>query len=202
TTRAAGPPRRSVVYSARVCPVPVPTVLTTPHGTVCVMSSRIEYRAVFEHGIREVFGAQSDETALRERLRRLGGKHAELREHEWIPDGVRYTLLQGIGMEQLPPAVRSLREGDLVVRREQHFEAADAGYHGHATVTVEGIPGKITARTGITPEGEGTVQRTTGEATVRIPLVGGKLESVIAEQVTKLLRKEAEFVTRWLAHEQ
>jgi len=157
---------------------------------------------VFEHGIREVFDAQSDEAALRERLRQIGGTPAELRQHERTADGVRYTLLQGIGVEQLPPAVRSLRNSDLVVHREQHFETSDSGYHGHATVTVEGIPGEITAHTEITPDSDTTVQYTTGEATVRIPLVGSKLESVIAEQVTKLLRKEAEFVTRWLTREE
>ena len=42
------------------------------------------------------------------------------------------------------------------------------------------------------------VQVTRGEVTVRIPLVGGKLEGVIAEQVTTLLEREAEFTTSWL----
>ena len=34
--------------------------------------------------------------------------------------------------------------------------------------------------------------------TVRIPLFGAKLESVIVEQVTKLLEREAEFTAKWL----
>lgn len=44
-----------------------------------------------------------------------------------------------------------------------------------------------------------TVLRISGEVIVRIPLFGGKLEAVIAEQVTKLLEREAEFTAKWLA---
>lgn len=146
-----------------------------------------------------MFTAQADETALWARLRQLGGKNAELLHHEWTADGVRYTLSQGVGAEQLPQAARALHNGDLVVRREHSLSADGDGYTGHVSASVEGIPGEITARSEITPDGDGTVQRITGEATVRIPLVGGKIESVVAEQITKLLAKEAEFTAQWLA---
>lgn len=165
------------------------------------MASRIEYRAEFDHDVRDVFAAQSDEAALRARLRQLGGKNADLQQHERTSDGVRYTLLQCIEPDQLPQAARALHKGDLVVHRDHAFRVAGDGYTGHVTVSVDGIPGEITARAELTPVGDGAVQRITGEATVRVPLVGGKLESVIAEQVTKLLRKEAEFTERWLAGE-
>ena len=38
-----------------------------------------------------------------------------------------------------------------------------------------------------------------GEAKVDVPIVGGKVESVVAEQVVKLMRREAEFTKEWLA---
>lgn len=163
------------------------------------MASDIEHRAEFDHGVREVLAAQSEEDALRARLRELGGKDATLRGHEWTAGGVRFTLLQGIPAEKLPQAVRTLHKGDLVVHREQTFEQAGDGYTGVAKASVSGVPGEITARTEITPRGEGTRQHTVGEAKVNVPLVGGKLESVIAEQVTNLLRMEAEFTAKWLA---
>jgi len=163
------------------------------------MSSRIEYRAEFEQRTHEVFAAQSEQYALHARLQQLGGKHSRLLQHEPTAAGVRYALLQHIGAEQLPQVVRNLHSGDLAVHRQQLLEADGAGYAGSTTVTVDGVPGEITASTEITPHGAGAVQHTRGEATVRIPLVGRKLESVVAEQVTKLLRKEAEFTARWLA---
>lgn len=162
------------------------------------MGSGIEHRVEFAHAPAEVLAAQSEPEPLRARLEHLGGTHAGLSEHEHTADGVRYTLLQGIAAEQLPKAVRSLHRGDLVVRREQSFERSGEGYTGTTTAGVDGIPGEITARTEITPHDGYTVQRTTGEAKVRMPVVGGKLEAAIAEQVAKLLEREAEFTKSWL----
>ncbi|WP_020668621.1 DUF2505 domain-containing protein [Amycolatopsis nigrescens] len=163
------------------------------------MASRIEHRAEFSHGIAAVFAAQSGEAALRARLELLGGKHAGLPEHTLTSSGAHYKLVQGIGAEQLPQAVRTLHKGDLIVHREQTWTASGGGYTGTAKATVAGVPGEINARTELTERDGQTVLRTSGEVKVRIPLVGGKLESVIAEQVTKLLEHEAEFTAKWLA---
>ena len=40
---------------------------------------------------------------------------------------------------------------------------------------------------------------TAAEVKVGIPLIGGKFEGVIAEQVGKLLAAESEFTGKWLA---
>ncbi|WP_216210781.1 DUF2505 domain-containing protein [Amycolatopsis aidingensis] len=164
------------------------------------MASRIEHRAEFPHSVGEVYRTQTDAAALRARLAEIGGQQARLAEHEAGADGVRFTLVQGIPADRLPQVVRSLHRGDLIVHREQRWQrtGADEVYTGTATATVDGVPGRITARTELRTGGEGAVLRTTGEVTVRIPLVGGKLEGVIAEQVTKLLEREAEFTASWL----
>jgi hypothetical protein len=163
------------------------------------MGSRIDHRAEFTQTIGEVFVASSDESVLRARLSELGGKHGGLQEHSVTPGGVKYRLTQGIGAEQLPQAVRTLHKGDLIVHRDQVWTVDDDGYTGAANATVNGVPAEITARTTLTREGDKSVLRTVGEVKVRIPLFGAKLESVIAEQVTKLLAHEAEFTAKWLA---
>lgn len=163
------------------------------------MASRIEHHAEFTDGVAEVLAALTDKDALLARLERLGGKHAALQEHEPGADRVHYRLIQGIAAEQLPPAVHSLHKGDLIVHREQTWQRASRGYTGTARATVNGVPGEIEATTELTGSPAGAVLSTTGEAKVRIPLVGGKLEAVIAEQVTKLLEREAEFTVGWLA---
>ncbi|MFC4001748.1 DUF2505 domain-containing protein [Prauserella oleivorans] len=164
------------------------------------MASRIEHRATFPHSVADVYAAQSSEAALRARLAELGGKHATLEDHTSTSDGVRYTLLQGVPAEKLPQAVRSLHKGDLMVRREHTWAPSGAGYTGTIKAHVPGLPGDITASTELTGDGQGSVQATRGEVTVRIPLVGGKLEGFVAEQVTRLLEREAEFTATWLAH--
>jgi len=163
------------------------------------MASRIEHRAEFTEGVDEVLAAQSGEDVLRARLAELGGTDAALLEHSSTPDGARFRLRQGIPANVLPQGVRSFVSGDLIVEREQTFRRSGSGYTGSAKATVQGVPGEISARTDITPSGTGSVLRNSGEVKVRVPLIGARFEGVIAEQVTRLLEREAEFTARWLA---
>jgi hypothetical protein len=163
------------------------------------MASRIEHRAEFGESVSDVYLAQSDEVALRTRLAEIGGAHARLSEHSLTNDGVRFRLVQGINADQLPQAVRAVHKGDLIVHREQVWRRAGEGWTGTAKATVDGIPGEINAGTQLRATGGVTELRSDGEVKVRIPFVGGKLERLIAEQVTKLLEREAEFTAKWLA---
>ncbi|MBE1499178.1 hypothetical protein H4696_006278 [Amycolatopsis lexingtonensis] len=165
------------------------------------MGSRIEHRAEFAADVAAVYAAVSGEDALRARLAELGGHDAALLAYEVSGTDLRYQLRQGISADRLPQAVRTLHKGDLLVTRTQTWRVSNdgTGHQGQAAVEVGGVPGEITARTAVLANGAKTVLRTSGEVTVRIPLFGGKLESVIAEQVTKLLEREAEFTAKWLA---
>ncbi|WP_290058019.1 DUF2505 domain-containing protein [Amycolatopsis solani] len=165
------------------------------------MGSRIEHRAEFAADVAAVYAAVSGEDALRARLAELGGHDAELLSYELSEANLRYELRQGISADKLPSAVRTLHKGDLMVTRTQTWRVSNdgTGHQGQASVEVGGVPGEIVARTAVLANGAKTVLRTSGEVTVRIPLFGGKLESVIAEQVTKLLEREAEFTAKWLA---
>jgi hypothetical protein len=36
------------------------------------------------------------------------------------------------------------------------------------------------------------------DVTVRVPLIGGKIEEIVADQVRRLLEAETQFTVRWL----
>ena len=61
------------------------------------------------------------------------------------------------------------------------------------------MPAEITRRGRLTGRGDGAELVITAEVKVSIPLIGGKIEKVVAEQVTKLLAAEAEYAEKWLA---
>ncbi|WP_024876473.1 DUF2505 domain-containing protein [Saccharomonospora piscinae] len=163
------------------------------------MATRIEHRATFAHSLDDVFTAQTDERALRARLDRVGGERAELRDHEVTDRGVRYTLVQGIAADKLPSIVRSLRSGDIAVVRTHIWTRSGDRCTGRVTADVADLPGRITADTDLRPEGDGCVETTRGEVVVRVPLVGGKIEKFVAEQVTDLLEAETRAARQWLA---
>ncbi|MFI5605791.1 DUF2505 domain-containing protein [Amycolatopsis sp. NPDC051903] len=163
------------------------------------MGSRIEHRAEFSAPLAAVLTAVSGEDALRARLAELGGDDAKLLSHSANGDAVRYELQHGIAAQRLPQAVRALHKGDIIVQRKQVWQRSGDGYTGHVDVNVSGVPGEIGAQTFLTPRGERVEFRTSGEVTVRIPLFGGKIEEFVAQQVTTLLRREADFTASWLA---
>ena len=91
--------------------------------------------------------------------------------------------------------VRSILSGDLVVEREERW-------HDHESTgkaTINGVPAEIRSRGRLMAAGEGSEFVVSAEVKVSIPLIGGKIEKVVAEQVTKLLAAEAEYAEKWLA---
>ncbi|WP_197320518.1 DUF2505 domain-containing protein [Saccharomonospora sp. NB11] len=163
------------------------------------MATRIEHRATFSHSVADAYAAQTEADALRDRLRQVGGEQSELRDHEVTEHGARYTLVQGIPADKLPSIVRSLRSGDLSVRRRHVWTREGDRATGTVTVEVSDVPGRITADVELVPSGSGAVQTTRGEVSVRVPLVGGKIEKFVVDQVTQLLESEARATERWLA---
>jgi hypothetical protein len=162
------------------------------------MASRIEHRAEFSRGIAEVFTAVSDRDALQARLDAIGGHNARVTSYSHEGDQWRFLLHQGVPADKLPSFVRTLHRGDLVVEREQTWTKTGETYTGTVKASVGTIPGHISARTELFTEAGATVLRTSGEVRIQLPLIGGKIEGFVAEQVTELLRGEAEFTARWL----
>jgi hypothetical protein len=159
------------------------------------MPTRFEHRASFSAPAATVHATLTDRVFLEERLRKLGGKDAALVEHARDGAEVRLRLRQGVDAERLPSMARTFLKGDLVVEREERW-GPDGGT-GRATIV--GVPGEISSRARLTDHADGSELVITAEVRVGIPLVGGKIEGVIAEQVARLLTAESEFAGTWLA---
>ncbi|MDV6012609.1 DUF2505 domain-containing protein [Haloechinothrix sp. LS1_15] len=170
------------------------------------MGARIEHTATFDHPIHEVFSALTAEDVLRARLAEVGGDDATLLTHAISGNEVTYRMRQCLRADTVPRTVRELLRGDLEVHREHTWRlpaADDSSVRGSARATVAGVPGEVTAVSELTARGDATgtscVLRLTGEATVRIPLVGGRFERMIVEHLDTLLDKEDRFTESYLA---
>ncbi|MDQ3405111.1 MAG: DUF2505 domain-containing protein [Actinomycetota bacterium] len=163
------------------------------------MASRIEHRAAFTAPASTAHSALVDRAFLAERLRVLGGKGAALLDYSETGGVVTYRLRQGVDAERLPSVARTVIKGDLIVERTETWRGDGAVFTGTTAATVAGVPGDIKGSYRLADNGPGSELITRAEVKVRIPLVGGKIESVIGEQVTRLLATEAEFAATWLA---
>ncbi len=167
------------------------------------MSRPIDYRTTLPFDTDEVFAAMADPEYLRARLQQLGGPGAALLEHAPDGAGVRYRLRQGLDKDVLPPVVESLVGGNLVIERTETLQPDGAGsYRGDVEVAVPGAPvvasGSITLRDAV----EGSEFVVSARVEVRVPLFGGRIEGIVAEQVERLLAAETAFTREWIAAHQ
>lgn len=154
------------------------------------MAKPIEHSASFPHPVDAVVAALTDDAYLQARLKELGGKDAALVSHE----GGRIVLRQGVPVEFLPTVVRRFTGDDLILDRTETWHGSSADID----VQVRGLPGSITGSQEVVGDGDGSRISVRGSAAVPVPMVGGRIEGIVAEQVTELMRFESEFLARWL----
>ena len=173
------------------------------------MPRPIRYLSRSENSAARVFETLADREYLEARQAELGGKNAAVLKFDagGSPlDHAEFTVRQGVGREDLPSVIQKVLSGDLIIERTETWRRTAQGrYEGTIDANVSGAPGRITGTMrlvdlddigGGRPGSEFTLD---GEAHVKIPLVGGKVEAVIAEQVQKLVGKETQFALDWLA---
>lgn len=81
-----------------------------------------------------------------------------------------------------------------ILQQEEWASPADAAL----AVTIPGKPGHLEGAIALRPDGDGTVETVTGELSVNIPLVGGKIEVLIAELLEHALHAERRVGAVWL----
>lgn len=163
------------------------------------MSRPIEQRLRSAHPAAAVFAALTDESYLRARLDRMGGKDSKLTGYAVDGGTTRYTLHQTVEAQYLPSAARAVIPGNLVIERTERWSADGNGvYLGATEASVPGMPGSVRGTTRLSGQ-DGSELVFTGSVMVSLPLVGGKLESLIVDQLGRLLRAEATFTERWLS---
>jgi hypothetical protein len=97
--------------------------------------------------------------------------------------------------------VTQFHRGDLRVRREEKWAPIT---DGAATATVTGAildaPATLSGSAVLepVPESGGARLRLRATVEVRVPLVGGKLENFIGNQLVELLIAEQRFTTMWI----
>jgi hypothetical protein len=108
---------------------------------------------------------------------------------------------QVLRRDRLPGVVTQFHRGDLRIRREERWESIT---DGAATATITGsildAPALLTGTAVLEPLTESGGARLKLRATVevKVPLVGGKLENFIGNQLVELLIAEQRFTTTWI----
>lgn len=136
-------------------------------------------------------------------LARLAESGADMYSLDSMADngaaGVDIVTTQIMRAARLPAVVTQLHVGDLSAVREEHW---DPVIDGQALASlrgrVRGAPLSIAGHSVLAPIDGGCRLELKATVEVRIPLLGGKVETMIGQHMKELLRLETAFTMAWI----
>jgi hypothetical protein len=164
------------------------------------MPRSFDMAAEYEGTVDQVHRAFRDERYWLERLDHSGADDTTLDSMTVDDDGgVDVITTQTLRSDRLPGVVAQFHRGDLAFVRDEKWSPVT---EGRATAEIRGtIPGAPTTLTGtavLVPAGSGSRLEFKVTVEVRIPLVGGKVETFIGSQLADLLIAEQRFTSAWI----
>jgi hypothetical protein len=164
------------------------------------MPRPIRYQARYDIPAEELFSTLVSREYLQAKLDQIGGNDARLIDLAADDESAKYSLRQGVSRENLPAPVQKLLRGDLVIERTETWHRTADGHEGNVTARVKDAPGAISGTLRVGADGEsGSRFVIDGETKIDVPLIGGRIEEAISEQVVRLMEREARFTREWLA---
>ena len=158
---------------------------------------RFRHELSYDAGAAEVFEMLAD-PAFREKVSEALGvvsSEVSIDRHE---DGFRLTNDQVQQTEGLPSFAKKFAgETTRAIQVEEWHDAAG----GSLRIDAPGKPTSIEGTIELLPDGAGTIEVVELEIRVKVPLIGGKLEGLVEEQVRKSMDVEHEVGKAWLKGE-
>lgn len=155
----------------------------------------------FEHTLRydappaAVF-AMLGEAVFREQVCEAQHTTEATAEVDGMDDTMTVTVDQRRPAHGIPSFARKFVGDTIHIRQHEEWHSAT---DATLDVSVPGKPGHLKGSITLRPDGDGTVETVSGEIKVHVPLVGGKLEGLIAELFDHALRTEQRVGRIWLA---
>lgn len=157
--------------------------------------------------VEEVFSAFGEEGYWLARLADSGADEVALESlRVGGPTGhdgsIEVVTTQVLRSDRLPAVITQFHRGDLCIRREESWGPI-TGTTANAAVagSIPDAPVALAGTAMLSPAADSAGARLTLRATVevRIPLVGGKIENLIGNQLVELLIAEQRFTTTWIS---
>jgi Protein of unknown function (DUF2505) len=165
------------------------------------MPRSFDMAAEYGGGVEQVYRAFSDEQYWLARLADSGADAYSLDSMTVDANGIDVVTTQTLRVDRLPGVVTQFHRGDLSFVREETWSAIRDG-QSTATIngSIRGAPATLTGTALLAAAKSDSGSRLEFKVTVevRVPLVGGKIENFIGNQLVDLLIAEQRFTTVWI----
>jgi hypothetical protein len=162
------------------------------------MATKLQHPVTYPLTLDRVRAAVSDRAYWEALAASVKNSPGEVKSVDVSGDEVTVELTQRIPSDKLPSVVTSLVSGDLAIERTMSWTfSSDTAAQGTFRAVVNGTPATTEGAFSLRGDGESTVAEFDGSVTVRIPLVGGKIEKLISQNMLTLFDAERDFTVAW-----
>jgi hypothetical protein len=164
------------------------------------MPRSFELSAEYPGSVEQVHKAFTDEQYWLARLADSGADSATLDSMTVGADGsLTVATTQVMRRDRLPAIAAQFHRGDMDIVRTERWSPVSGG-EARAEVTggVPGSPVSLVGNAVLAASTTGSRLNFTATVEVRVPLVGGKLESFIGGKLAQLMTAEQRFTTVWI----
>lgn len=152
-------------------------------------------------GVEAILRAFGDESYWNDRIIEFGGGATTLDTLDVDGDGaVAVATTQDLRNDLLPGPLTKVFRGNLSIVRTETWRRNDAGaVLGTVTISASGVPGSGVGDAALLPLPDGSRLSFAGTVEVKIPLVGGRVEKVICDQIVVEIPQLQRFTSDWIA---
>lgn len=137
-----------------------------------------------------VFALLHDKDFLRQRAEAAGETNIEVTVEE-VPDGFRVVVARDKEVD-LPAFAKKMFKPQNRIVDDTTWLRKGGQWTANYEVQVAGIPGQVRGQSTLAPSAKGCQYESNFEVTARIPIVGAKLEGIVADRIEETFRANAE----------
>jgi hypothetical protein len=150
------------------------------------MGTRLTHTMVYDASLADL-SAMLDDPAYREEVvSALGGSEGSV-TFEQVGDTVVVVVSQVQSSDGIPGFAKKFVGDQIPLLQREGWTSAD---HADLEVTIPGKPGQMVGSIELAEDGGTTTETFDVVITVTIPLVGGRIDKIIADLLRKALRAE------------
>ena len=113
-------------------------------------------------------------------------------------EGERVSFAGTVRPELIPAAAARFVKSDLRISFTEEWARGEAGATSRTSVTVDGAPVSVEASSTLAPAEAGSVRDVTGNVSVHVPLLGGRIEKEAVAHLGRVVESEQALAAQWL----
>lgn len=163
------------------------------------MSKKFTRTDVYDTDMDAMWGMITRQDYWDEKYSALGASAVSWQTFQATDDTFTYTSVRNVPADLPSVAKKIVGDTNTVTTTERWTREGDSAA-ATIEIQVKNVPGATTGTMEMSPTGGGTSWSFDFDTKVSIPMVGGKLESIMTDQTGDQLAQEKTFNDQWLAN--